>query len=135
MKKNSKERLLEVMGRLDKTFKTKQNEDISNEKTFTLNLFGENTEFYFEFDRYRNNNALSVQLFEITGEPYATISVNMPDSNKLENDEFFMKNWSENKEIAKELVDKKIVIPTGNESSNGYVTAKSYRVNPQYAEN
>ena len=133
MKKDSKQRLFEVMGRLDKTFKPKMNESIPH-KTFTINLWGEEEEVYLDFDIYQNNNALAVQLVTVDGEPYATISTNLPESASLSPTEFFLKDWSENEPIADALIQKGIIKPTGKQASSGFVTAKSYTVVSDYLE-
>ena len=113
---------------------TNENTDLSNnnKKTFTLNLFGEDNELYLELNNYRNNNALAVELISTDEEPYATVSVNLPESAELPKDEFFLKNWSENEEIAQQLIEKKIIIPTGKEASSEFIRARSYKINPEY---
>lgn len=131
MKNTDRKRLYEVMGRLDKTFKKRKLNE-SPQKTFTLNLWGEDDEVYFEFDGYRDNNALAVELITTNGEPFAMISVNMPESAQLAEDEFFLKDWSENEPVAKSLIDMGAIIPTGKSASSGYVTAKSYKISPEY---
>ena len=108
------------------------NEDGSNSKTFTLNLWGKDEELYFTFDKYKESGALTVQLMSPTDGAYATISTNLPESTKLAPDEFFMKAWSENQEIAEQLIEKQIVLPTGKSVQSGYVNARSYKLNPIY---
>ena len=108
------------------------NENASNSKTFTLNLWGQDEELYFVFNKYGNNGALAVQLMSPTEGAYATISTNLPESAKLAPDEFFMKAWSENQEIAEQLIQKQIVLPTGKSVQSGYVNARSYKLNPIY---
>ena len=125
MKTTNKKRLFEVMGRLDKTFKPRLNESIQGNKTFTLNLLGEETPLRFEFDHYMNG-ALFVGLVDEEG-PYSDVSVNLPESGSLPKDEFFLKNWSENEELANALIEKGIIVPTGKQASMG---AKSYKINP-----
>lgn len=138
---NNKQRLFEVMRKVNKDFKPKLNE-VSNEKfrlvesvgkskTFSLNLWGEDEELYFEFNQY-GNGALAVQLMSPMEGPYATVSTNLPESTELPKDEFFMKSWSENEELANELIRKGIVQATGKEASTGFVSAKSYKLNPIY---
>jgi hypothetical protein len=125
MKTTNKKRLFEVMGRLDKTFKPRLNESIQGNKTFTLNLLGEETPLRFEFDHYMNG-ALFVGLVN-EEEPYADVSTNLPESGSLPKDEFFLKSWSENEELANELIKKGIIVPTGKQASMG---ARSYKINP-----
>jgi hypothetical protein len=128
--KDTKQRLFEVMGKLDKTFKPKLNEDINpveNKNEFTL-ISTENEPVHFELDNYRNNGALAVELVTAEGESWAMVSVNLPESDKLPKDEFFLKDWTENEKIAKELIIKKIIVPTGKQASMG---ARSYKINPE----
>ena len=89
---------------------------------------------YMYFDIYQNNNALAVQLVTVDGEPYATISTNLPESASLSPTEFFLKDWSENEPIADALIQKGIIKPTGKQASSGFVTAKSYTVVSDYLE-
>ena len=131
---NSKQRLFEVMGKVDNSFKQALNEGASKSKTFVLNLFGKDEELYFDFNNYRDNNALSVQLMSPMEGPYAVVSVNLPESKLLAPDEFFMKAWSENQEIAEQLIEKGIVQPTGKQVQTGYVNARSYKLNPIYTD-
>ena len=81
--KNDRQRLFEVMGRLDKTFIPRLNEDVQG-KSFTLNLFGEETPVSFSFDHYMNG-ALCVGLVDEEG-PYSDVSVNLPESGSLPKD-------------------------------------------------
>jgi len=135
MKKNDKQRLFEVMQRLDKTFKPKLKENIENKKTFILNLWGEDDEVYFKFDKYKNNDALAVELMSTDGESYAMVSLNVPESAQLPKDEFFLKDWSENEPVAKALIEMKAIIPTGKRTGSGFIVAKSYKISPEYYGN
>ena len=130
---NTKQRLFEIMGKVDKNFKPTLNESASKSKTFVLNLFGSDEELYFDFNNYANSNALAVQLMSPMEGPYAVVSVNLPESKLLAPDEFFMKSWSENEQIAQQLVEKGIVQPTGKQANSGFVTAKAYKLNPIYS--
>jgi hypothetical protein len=130
MKKTDRKRLNEVMQRLDKTFKPRLNE--SPEKTFTLNLWGEDEQVYFELNRYRNNDALAVELMTPMEGSYAMVSVNVPESAELPKDEFFLKDWSENEPVAKALIDMGVIIPTGKRTGSRFIVANSYKINPEY---
>lgn len=140
MKKNSKTRLFEVITRLDKTFKQTLNEEFEGavqqpqldeepEKTFMLD--GESLPVYFKFEQYDKNRALAVELWDAEG-PYAMVSTNLPESSTLPNDEFFLKHWGENEYLAQELINKKIIIPTGQQDEN--LGAKSYKITPEYSQ-
>lgn len=55
-----------------------------------------------------------------TGEPYCTVTVNLPDE-PLGEDEVFVKNYSENAGIAEELEAQGILRLTGRTVRSGYV--------------
>ena len=64
---------------------------------------------------------MSIELFaiqtfcddgEFAGEPYATITVNMPEI-PLENEEFIVKTWSENEPITNFLRNSEFFVDTG----------------------
>lgn len=113
-----------------------ENKRNESNKTFTINIWGEDEEVYFDLKQYQNNNALAVQLMSVEEGPYAMISTNIqPDSSELPADEFFLKDWSENEPLAKELIKLGALIPTGKEASSGFVKAKSYKVNPNFKLN
>lgn len=115
-------------------FEADLNEQSSgNNKSFTINLFDEEDEVHFEFDNYSNNGALAVELVTTDGESYGMLSVNLPDSQILSKDEFFLKDWSENEDLARELIKMGVLIPTGKQSSGKFIMAKSYKVSPEYA--
>jgi hypothetical protein len=72
------------------------------------------------------NGALFVGLVDEEG-PYSDVSVNLPESKDLPQNEFFLKSWSENEELANQLIKKGLIVPTGKQSSMG---ARSYKINP-----
>jgi len=135
---SSKQRLFEVMRKVNKDFKKprlnecKLTESVDSTKQFTLHLWGQDEPLYLTTNHYSNNGALAVELMSPEEGPYAIISLNMPDSDKLPSNEFFMKDWSENQEVAEQLIKKSIILPTGKQSASGFVLAKSYKINPIY---
>lgn len=118
--------------RIDNPVNPKINENTAGKKTFTINLWGEEDEVFFDLDTYANNDTMAVELVTTMGEPYATVSTNLPESEDLPDGEFFLKDWSENEPIAKALIDMGAIIPTGKSASSGFVVAKSYKINPEY---
>lgn len=140
-----KQRLFEVMGKvnpefkliredINKTKKVRLCEGVDSTKKFTLQLWGQEETLYLTTNQYANNGGLAVQLMSPTEGPYATVSTNMADSGDLPDNEFFMKDWSENQEVAEQLIEKSIVLPTGKQSASGFVIAKSYKINPTYLQ-
>jgi hypothetical protein len=62
------------------------------------------------------------------GEPIATLSTCIPDHvHKLEEGEFFVKNWSENETLAQEAFESGLFIDTGKSAATGYVVAPVWK--------
>jgi hypothetical protein len=53
---------------------------------------------------YHNGN-MAVRLMGDDGSPFATLSVNLPESDTLPKDQFFVKDWSENEGLANQLLE------------------------------
>ena len=79
---------------------------------------------------YTSNNALAIQLTDSDGEPLATLSVNMPGSENLPANCFYMKDWSENEELAEEARECKLFKPRPDlpSSVSGFVMADAYEL-------
>lgn len=56
------------------------------------------------FEKYAGNGRLAVVLVSEDGSPFATLSCNIPEVN-LKEDEFVVKNWSENEQLARSCRD------------------------------
>jgi hypothetical protein len=68
---------------------------------------------------YGTNEALAVELIDANGEPAAMLSVNIPeDTHRLGPNEFFVKTWSENEQIAADARASGIFRDTGRESDD-----------------
>jgi hypothetical protein len=131
MIKNNKKRLFEMFGYLDKTFKPTLSESLKASQ-FTITTPSGEITVQLKIGTYKKTNTLAVQLMELNGEIFATVSTNLPESTTLPKGEFFLKDWGENKSIAAELIKKNIILPTDNQVESGFITAKSYRINPKY---
>jgi hypothetical protein len=81
---------------------------------------------HFTYTRYASGNGLAIQLTCEDGEPFATLSVNMPGE-PLGEDEFFLKDWSENEEVAAAVRELGVFEPLGRFASSGYVVVQAYR--------
>ena len=60
------------------------------------------------------------------GQRFATLSVNFSEV-KLEHNEFAVKTWSENEEIAADCLSSGLFIDTGKRIKSGYVEASVWR--------
>lgn len=76
------------------------------------------------------NNSPALQLNDASGEYYATLTVNVPDT-KLEKDEILIKTWSENEKIAKTALDSGLFIDTGKRVKTGCVEAQIWKLTPR----
>ena len=52
-----------------------------------------------KLSHYGNGN-LAILATDLHGQPYCTLSVNMPPYDRLPDGVFFLKDWSENEEVA-----------------------------------
>lgn len=85
--------------------------------TFTSRIFGTVT---VTKSTYAVNEALAVELFDNQGEPIAVLSVNLPEESYLLGpNEFFVKTWSENEEIARDALASGLFHATGRTSGHG----------------
>lgn len=102
---------------------------------FELDLFGRRRRFYAEFTRYTNNEALAVILMEADSEErYCDVSANMPDaSDKLPDDVFYLRCWSEHAPVAAALIQAGLVTPALGipRAHSGFVEAQAYRWHSQ----
>lgn len=79
-----------------------------------------------ETHRVYGNGRMAVQLTE-EGMPYCTLSVNIEEA-ELAEDCFWLKDWSENEEIAKHMLENALIILTGRTYRTGFVTAKEAKL-------
>lgn len=83
---------------------------------------------------YGNGN-LAILTTDLHGEPCWTLSVNMPPYDRLPDGVFFLKDWSENEEVAAsflaqlhEYIEPAIDIPS---RESGWIVARAYRWLPE----
>ena len=78
---------------------------------------------------YYEGGNLAVELVDQNGEGMAMLSVNIPESSHLlGKNEFFVKTWSENEEIAKDALASGIFRDT-NRCNNGFLRAHIWAFN------
>lgn len=92
-------------------------------------LFREDTLTIVITEYWDGNTAVSI-VEAHTGLPYCTLSVNMPQSKALPKGTFYIKDWSENKELAYHMYSLGILardntVPPAN---NGFITAYAGRI-------
>lgn len=62
--------------------------------------------------RYEVNDNLAVRIVDAaTGEPWATLSVNVIENGHLPDGVFYVKDWSENADIAQTVIDAGLIVP------------------------
>lgn len=85
--------------------------------------FGEAT---LDFNHYINNR-VCIRLMDEDNFVIATLTVNMPE-HKLEEGEFFVKTWSENREIASDCLKSGLFEDTGKRVRTGWVEAQVWKL-------
>lgn len=79
-------------------------------------------------DKYHTGNLAIMGVCE-DGEPFATLTVNMPQhQHLLEEDEVFIKNWSENESFAQAALISGYFIKTAKSIPTGFVKAPIWKV-------
>lgn len=74
-----------------------------------INLFGKSYTVDVETNEYQTGG-LAVQLLESKShEVFSTISVNLPESQYIPKDAFYVKHWSENEPIVRQLIQQNII--------------------------
>lgn len=99
-------------------------------KEFTVNAFGNTWRGKFELAQYREGNRACLSGISLTKDrvPFFTLTVNIPEI-PLEEDEIIVKTWSENEEIANELLRwQDYFEDTGKRVPTGYVQAQIWKV-------
>lgn len=95
--------------------------------TLTMNFYGERYELIPELGRY-GNGRLAITLVDATdGEPFATVTVNIPNK-YIAPDEVAVKDWDENERVVEVLVQAGWLVPTGATLPTGHVRAKLMRL-------
>lgn len=75
---------------------------------------------------FYGNNRIAIQYITPSGEPMSVLTVNLPDA-ELKDDEFAIKNWSENERTAKAAIESGIYEDTGKRISTGFVEAPVWK--------
>ncbi len=96
---------------------------ISKPRELKFMFMGE--EVLVKMDEYSNGRR-AVLIESVEGFPLATLSTNLPE-HKLDNDEFFVKDWSENASIAAAAKASGLFLDTGKTVRTGFVTVQIWR--------
>lgn len=94
--------------------------------TFSHTQYDEPFELVPEFGRY-SNNRIGLQLFTDYGEPFAKITVNLPDQ-PAPNDDLFIKDYSENELVVAKMVEMGWLVRTGERVQSGFVSVPIMRL-------
>jgi len=81
--------------------------------------------------RYPSGGAIAIQLVddEDPSEPLATFSTNLvPYGASVAEDEFCVKTWSENEEIAEDCLKSGLFVDTGKRWQTGFTLAQVWRL-------
>ena len=77
--------------------------------------------------KYADGNKAVIINDEITGERISVLTVNMPEIHNKEN-QFLIKTWSENEEIARDVFNTSLFINTGTTVPTGYTQAQIWKL-------
>ncbi len=78
--------------------------------------------------KYESNGRIAVAVVGEDGSPYATLSTNIVCADLPDADCFFVKNWSENAELAFAIEQAGIFESVGKSAPAGYATAPIWRI-------
>lgn len=95
---------------------------MTNQPTIKINLWGEDFYLMPELGVY-SNARLAVSFTDVNGEPFGTVTVNMPHDH-LNDGEVAVKDWAENEPIVAQLIEAGWLVSTGRELSSGFVFPK-----------
>ena len=84
---------------------------------------------YIMSTTYKEGNRTAIVIQDNDGCPQAVLTVNLPNQ-PLEDDEFFVKTWSENEEISRAALYSGLFLDTGKRVTNGFVQAHVWKFAP-----
>ena len=99
------------------------------ENQFQLDVLGESLTLILMAGRYRGGR-LAIESYELSGEPWGVLTVNLPEARDLAADEIIVKTWSENEIWVPQLLT---VLPhvfedTGRRIPAGYTQAQVWKL-------
>jgi hypothetical protein len=102
-----------------------------NIPTIEVTAYGETMTLTPNFGRY-GQGRLAIT-FDCDEGPYGTLTTNLPNEH-LNDNEVFVKYWSENGPLFEALLDAGWIVDTGREVMSGYVSPKVMRLAGALAE-
>ena len=109
---------------MDKTFRSAGN--LVNAPV-TVRAFGRKFDTVIDVATYHNGRP-AIQLVTISdGEPFGTLTCNIPEYN-LEENEILVKTWSENEEMAKCCLQSGFFKDTGKRVPTGFMEAQVWKI-------
>jgi len=98
-----------------------------------VSMFGQKYGIYLSKKEY-HNGCLAILASTDDGEPFATISTLLPESENLDKDSFYVKNWSENEEVVDQLIKQGVLIVDRKAPvvATGFVLVAAYKLNEKY---
>jgi len=93
-----------------------------------IDLFGSHYHVNLILASYTDGNPALIMNEVETEDPFATLSVNIPDV-PLEEGYFIIKNYSENEDIYNQLVSRGILVPTTQVIPSGYCSLPVCKLN------
>jgi hypothetical protein len=86
------------------------------------------TEVYLDFSAHYSNGRICIQVLDKADDsPWGKLTVNMPEA-ELEENEFCIKNWSENVEMAAGAFSTGRFEDTGRSVQSGFISAPIWRL-------
>jgi hypothetical protein len=79
-------------------------------------------------DRHYSNGRVAVEVFGADGEPFAVLSVNLPNVEAPKKDHFYVKTWSENEILRAPALASGLFEDTGERIPTGWVEAEVWKV-------
>lgn len=74
------------------------------------------------------NGRIAIELVTSTGESFAVLSINLPDTPSPPENHFWAKTWSENEPLREPALASGLFEDTGERARTGFVTAELWRI-------
>ena len=95
-----------------------------------VKAFGNTYNGYLKVGVYADQGQRAVEIIRDDGEPLTTLTVNLEQSVGLEDNQVFIKDWSENEEIVDQIYDLGLFEDTRERVPTGFVVAPLWELAP-----